>query len=69
MNLFDDAFKWLAAQPLDVQLKALGIDVRIRDDAPRDAVFFVPTRKTIERAVHEGPNPDRYFGMITDIKV
>jgi hypothetical protein len=45
------------------------IDVRIRDDAPRDAVLFVPTRKTIERAVHEGRNPDRYFGMITEIKL
>jgi hypothetical protein len=54
MKNLDDAFKWLAEQPPDVAFKVLGLDVRIREDAPADRVFFVPTRKTIQRALDEG---------------
>jgi hypothetical protein len=51
-------------QPPDVQLETLGMNFRLSEDAPRDRVFFVPTRKTVERALGEGRNPDRYFETI-----
>ena len=62
----DAAFNWLAEQAPDVQFKVLGLDVTFRPEVPRDTVFFVPTRATVERAMSEGRNPDAYFGMITE---